>query len=145
VARTYPPPNANSKRTITTPSATALRRSTSAAVRRLCPMVSRPPADTGAHDTPGRDPDRGGARSLVTLVSFAYYHVVMPSFAPTLDVAALASQLRLSVFRLARKLRREREAGVTPTLLAALSTIERHGPLTPSALAQHEQIKKPTC
>src|SRR4029077_1008976 len=62
-----------------------------------------------------------------------------------LDVAALASQLRLSVFRLARKLRREGEAGVTPTLLAALSTIERHGPLTPSALAQHEQIKKPTC
>jgi DNA-binding MarR family transcriptional regulator len=81
----------------------------------------------------------------VTLVSNAYYHVGMPGSAITLDVAQLASQLRMSVFRLARKLRREGEAGVTPTLLAALSTVERHGPLTPGALATHEQIKKPTC
>ena len=69
----------------------------------------------------------------------------MTTLPATIDVAGLASQLRLSVFRLARKLRREGEAGVTPTLLAALSTIERHGPLTPGTLAQHEQIKKPTC
>lgn len=62
-----------------------------------------------------------------------------------IDVAGLASHLRLSVFRLARKLRREGNAGVSPTLLAALSTIERHGPLTAGALANHEQIRKPTC
>ena len=81
----------------------------------------------------------------MTLVSIAYYHDDMPTSPTTIDVAGLAAQLRLSVFRLARKLRREGGAGVTPTLLAALSTIERHGPLTPGALAQHEQIKKPTC
>jgi DNA-binding MarR family transcriptional regulator len=62
-----------------------------------------------------------------------------------IDVAGLASHLRLSVFRLARKLRREGNAGVSPTLLAALSTIERHGPMTAGALATHEQIRKSTC
>ena len=61
------------------------------------------------------------------------------------DVAGLASQLRLSVFRLARKLRRQAESGITQTQSAALSTIERHGPLTAGELAAHEQIQKPTC
>ncbi len=69
----------------------------------------------------------------------------MTTTAPDLDVAELASQLRLSVFRLARKLRREGEPEITPTLLAALSTIERHGSMTAGALAAHEQIQKPTC
>ena len=64
---------------------------------------------------------------------------------PPIDVAELASQLRLSVFRLARKLRREGEPEITSTLLAALSTIERHGAMTAGALAAHEQIQKPTC
>jgi DNA-binding MarR family transcriptional regulator len=70
----------------------------------------------------------------------------MPPSAPaSVDVHALASRLRLSVFRLSRKLRREGDAEVTPTLLAALATIERHGPMTAGALAFHEQIRKPTC
>lgn len=34
--------------------------------------------------------------------------------------------------------------GITPTLLAALSTIERHGPVTAGDLASHEQVEKPT-
>ena len=62
-----------------------------------------------------------------------------------MDVAGLASQLRLSVFRLSRKLRRQAESGITQTQLAALSTIERHGPLTAGELATHEQIQRPTC
>ena len=33
---------------------------------------------------------------------------------------------------------------MSPTLLAALATIERHGPMTPGALAAHEHIRKPT-
>jgi DNA-binding MarR family transcriptional regulator len=33
---------------------------------------------------------------------------------------------------------------VTPTLLAALSTIERHAPMTAGSLAAHEQVEKPT-
>ena len=69
---------------------------------------------------------------------------VMPAAASTIDIAALASRVRLGVTRLARKLRREGETGVTPTLLAALSTIERHGPMTAGSLASHEQVEKPT-
>lgn len=68
----------------------------------------------------------------------------MPTAPPTTDLAGLASHLRLSVFRASRTLRRESQAGISPTLLAALSTIERHGPMTPGALAAHEQVRKPT-
>jgi DNA-binding MarR family transcriptional regulator len=81
----------------------------------------------------------------VTLVSLAYYHVWMPvAPAPTVDIAELASQLRMGVTRLARKLRREADPAVTPTQLAALTTVERHGPMTAGSLAAHEQIQKPT-
>jgi DNA-binding MarR family transcriptional regulator len=69
----------------------------------------------------------------------------MSSAAIAIDPAALASQLRLSVHRLARKLRREGRPEATPTLLSALATVERHGPLTAGSLAQHEQVTKPTC
>jgi DNA-binding MarR family transcriptional regulator len=68
----------------------------------------------------------------------------MPSAPPATDLAGLASHLRLSVFRASRALRRESQAGISPTLLAALSTIERHGPMTAGALASHEQVRKPT-
>lgn len=70
---------------------------------------------------------------------------VMPAPPALIDVADLASQVRLSVFRLGRKLRREGDADVSPTLLAALATVERHGPMTAGSLAGHEQIRKPTC
>lgn len=60
------------------------------------------------------------------------------------DLAGLASHLRLSVFRASRTLRRESQAGISPTLLAALSTIERHGPMTAGDLASHEHVRKPT-
>lgn len=73
----------------------------------------------------------------------AYYHVPMPT-APVIDVAELASQLRMGVTRLARKLRREADPAITPTQLAALHTVERHGPMTAGSLASHEQIQKPT-
>ncbi len=81
----------------------------------------------------------------MTLVSSAYYHPYMPASSTLIDVADLAAQVRLSVFRLARKLRREADADASPTLLAALSTVERHGPMTAGSLATHEQIRKPTC
>ncbi|MEP6973314.1 MAG: MarR family transcriptional regulator [Actinomycetota bacterium] len=68
----------------------------------------------------------------------------MPPVSTQIDIAALASNLRLGVTRLARKLRREGDPGMTPTLLAALSTIERHGPMTAGGLASHEQVEKPT-
>lgn len=68
----------------------------------------------------------------------------MPIAPPAPDLAGLSSHLRLTVFRASRTLRRESQAGISPTLLAALSTIERHGPMTAGALAAHEQVRKPT-
>jgi DNA-binding MarR family transcriptional regulator len=58
-----------------------------------------------------------------------------------------AARLRLGIVRTARRLRQEAAAeasGLTPTSTAALATIERHGPLTPSELAQLERVKRPT-
>lgn len=62
----------------------------------------------------------------------------------TVDVADLASRLRLGVTRLARKLRQEGDPGLTLTLLSALATIYRNGAITPGDLAAHEQIRRPT-
>lgn len=47
---------------------------------------------------------------------------------------------------MARRLRQEAgaEEDLSPTLTAALATVEREGPLTPSALADHERIQRPT-
>src|SRR5213595_1691919 len=56
----------------------------------------------------------------------------------------LASRLRLAVARTARRLRQEAGGGLSPTLSAALASIESHGPLTPSELADRERIKRPT-
>jgi DNA-binding MarR family transcriptional regulator len=81
---------------------------------------------------------------MMTVVSVANYPVVMTTAPLTVDVAALASSLRLSVTRLARTLRRESATDVSPTLMAALATVETHGPMTPGDLAAHEQIRKPT-
>ena len=60
------------------------------------------------------------------------------------DAAGVASRLRLQVTRLARTLRREDREGLSPTMLAALASIERHGPVTAGSLAVHEQVRKPT-
>ena len=62
-------------------------------------------------------------------------------------LAEAAAQLRMAVVRTARRLRQEAAAeatGLTPTSTAALATIERHGPLTPSELARIERVKRPT-
>jgi DNA-binding MarR family transcriptional regulator len=56
----------------------------------------------------------------------------------------LATRLRLAVMRTHRRLRQEAGADLSPTLLAALGTISRHGPLTPSELAERERIQRPT-
>lgn len=59
--------------------------------------------------------------------------------------AALASQLRIAVMRLARRLRAERlDTTHTLTQLAALATVERHGPITPGDLASHERVQPPS-
>ena len=63
----------------------------------------------------------------------------------TLDTAALAHDLRLSVMRLSRRLRTQRvDTTVTLTHLAALSTLRRHGPMSPGELAAHERVQPPS-
>jgi DNA-binding MarR family transcriptional regulator len=56
----------------------------------------------------------------------------------------LAARLRLAVTRTARRLRQEAGGGLSPSLTAALATVERLGPLTPSELADIEHVKRPT-
>ncbi len=58
-----------------------------------------------------------------------------------------AAHLRTAIVRTARRLRQEaaaETAGLTPTSVAALATIERHGPMTPSEIAAIERVKRPT-
>src|SRR5580693_2976297 len=62
----------------------------------------------------------------------------------------LATALRISVSRLARRLRVERSAAglgepdLSETQLAALATLERHGAMTPGELAEHEKVQPPS-
>ena len=56
----------------------------------------------------------------------------------------LAARLRLAIARTARRLRQEAGTDLGPAQTSALATIERHGPLTPSELAERERIKRPT-
>jgi DNA-binding MarR family transcriptional regulator len=63
----------------------------------------------------------------------------------TLDTAALAHELRLSVMRFSRRVRSQRvDTSVTLTHLAALSTLRRHGPMSPGELAAHERVQPPS-
>ncbi len=67
----------------------------------------------------------------------------MPS-APPVDTAALAARLRLGVTRLARRLRQEAEPGITPSMLAALSSVDRYQPVTMRDLCAAEQVQPPS-
>lgn len=66
----------------------------------------------------------------------------MPTMTKT---AELASTMRVSVMRLARRLRHERpDFGLSLTQIATLATVERHGPLTPREVAEHERVQPPS-
>ncbi|MDX6625682.1 MAG: hypothetical protein QOE56_671 [Solirubrobacterales bacterium] len=71
----------------------------------------------------------------------------MPTKANDTSLIDAAAKLRMAIVRTARRLRQEAAGetnGLTPTSTAALATIERHGPLTPSELAGIERVKRPT-
>jgi len=59
---------------------------------------------------------------------------------PVVDV----TRLRVTIARLSRRLRKHELAGLTPTQLSALSTVERTGPLRLGDLAAAEQIAPST-
>jgi DNA-binding MarR family transcriptional regulator len=59
---------------------------------------------------------------------------------PEIDV----TRLRVALARLSRRLRRHELAGITPTQLAALATVERSGPMRLGDLAAAEGIAPST-
>ncbi|HEX4493146.1 MAG TPA: MarR family transcriptional regulator [Acidimicrobiia bacterium] len=56
----------------------------------------------------------------------------------------MTTRLRMVVARLSRRLRQEANEGATPSQLAALATIERHGPIALGDLAAHERVRPPS-
>ncbi|MGA2827015.1 MAG: MarR family transcriptional regulator [Streptosporangiaceae bacterium] len=72
------------------------------------------------------------------------------SSAQTRSDVGLATALRISVSRLARRLRVERAAHGMPepelsdTQFAALSALERHSAMTPGELAEYEKVQPPS-
>src|ERR1700709_2717170 len=69
------------------------------------------------------------------------------TIAPEAGLADTASRLRLAIVRTARRVRRGGAGAakeLAPTAVSALATVERHGPLTPSELAEIERVKRPT-
>jgi DNA-binding MarR family transcriptional regulator len=73
----------------------------------------------------------------------------MPRAAITND-AGLATAMRISVSRLARRLRVERlglgeaEMALSDIQLAALAALERHQAMSPGELADHEKVQPPS-
>ena len=74
----------------------------------------------------------------------------MTTVTQTRTDAGLATALRISVSRLARRLRAQRttsgltEAVLSETQLAALSALEAHQAMTPGELAEHEKVQPPS-
>ncbi|SRR5258708_37735941 len=72
----------------------------------------------------------------------------MSTATPVPTVASLsiedADRLRLVVARLGRRLRRQANAGITPSQLAVLGTLNRLGPLTLGELAAAESVAPPS-
>jgi DNA-binding MarR family transcriptional regulator len=60
------------------------------------------------------------------------------------DELEVVARLRLSIARLARRLRQEAGTGLSPSQHSALITIVLHGPLTLGRLAKIEQVSPPT-
>jgi DNA-binding MarR family transcriptional regulator len=59
-------------------------------------------------------------------------------------VVDVADGLRLAVGRLARRLRQQSLGGLTPSQRSVLETLNRHGDMTMSELADHERITRPS-
>jgi DNA-binding MarR family transcriptional regulator len=70
--------------------------------------------------------------------------------ADTRSDAGLATALRISISRLARRLRVERlglggtETALSDIQLAALAALDRHEAMTPGELAEHEKVQPPS-
>lgn len=60
------------------------------------------------------------------------------------NLAETAAHLRLVINRAARRMRQEAGTELRASHASALTSVELHGPLTPSELAEIERIKRPS-
>jgi DNA-binding MarR family transcriptional regulator len=59
--------------------------------------------------------------------------------------ASLAAELRVSLMRSVRRLRAEKaDADLSDGQYSVLAVLDRHGPLTPRELAEHERVQPPS-
>ena len=59
--------------------------------------------------------------------------------------ASLAAELRVALLHTSRRLRVERSSDdITPGQFTVLSVLDRHGPLTPREIAEHEKVRPPS-
>ncbi len=93
-------------------------------------------ASTGRRDAGSQDGGPGaGARAVTAVLADG------PAVgAPVVDV----TRLRVAIARLSRRLRKHELAGLTPTQLSALATVEQTGPLRLGDLAAAERIAPST-
>lgn len=67
-----------------------------------------------------------------------------PTTTTATDEAQLAPRLRLALMRLSRHLRSQADGDLSPSLVSALSCIERYAPVTLGRLAELEHVKPPS-
>lgn len=68
----------------------------------------------------------------------------MKTTPPDLTEVEIAARLRLVVMRLARRLRQQAPAGITPSQLSVLATLSARGAMTLGMLAEAERVRPPT-
>lgn len=59
--------------------------------------------------------------------------------------ATLAAELRVSLMRVVRRLRAEKsDAELSDAQYSVLAVLDRHGPMSPGELAEHERVRPPS-
>jgi DNA-binding MarR family transcriptional regulator len=108
------------------------------------PQVSAGGEDSLTRDVPPAAGDgrvrEDGTRPAGRAAAVATTAPVLAGAPAVVDV----TRLRVAIARLSRRLRKHELAGLTPTQLAALSTVERSGPLRLGDLAAAERVAPST-